>query len=72
MTNKDHHHPDEDDQVEENDKQDGDQERTKEHSRVLVETAAGTEETGLGSVKGSDRAECADINTLLISTVHKA
>ena len=41
MTDKDHHHPDEDDQVEENDQQDGDQERTEEHSRVLVETAAG-------------------------------
>ena len=51
MTNKDHGYPDEDDQVEENDQQDGDQERTKEHSRVLVETAAEREERGLGSAE---------------------
>ena len=51
MTNKDHGHPDEDDQVEENDQQDGDQERTKEHSRVLVETAAQREYKGVWSQK---------------------
>ena len=39
MTDKDHNHPDEDNQVEKNHKQNGAQECAKEHSRVLMETA---------------------------------